>query len=111
KLDKNKNIIGVNKAMPKISDLIENCFGLKHYYSFLSNIVHGHHTEMITSGGSIGKKINIDSMELVPISREVKSELVENLEVCIKNSFRIVLDSIWELFGWMPNEFTFTELE
>ena len=111
KLDKKINIIGVNGAMPKISDLIDDYFELKHYYSFLSNIVHGHHTEMITAGGSVGKMVNNDSMELVPISREVKSDLVENLEVCIKNSFGIVLDSIWELFGWLPNELNFAELE
>ena len=111
KLDKNRNIIGVNEVMPKISDLIDDYFGLKHYYAFLSNIVHGHHTEMITSGGSLRKKIKIDSMELVPISREVNNELVENLEICIKNSFGTVLDSIWELFGWLPNEIDFEKLE
>ncbi|HAW09296.1 MAG TPA: hypothetical protein DCW42_09090 [Bacteroidetes bacterium] len=103
-VNKNQNIIGINEAMPKISELIENYFGLKHYYSFLSNIVHGHHTEMITSGGSIGKKVNIDNMELVPITREVNNELVENLDICITNSFGFVLDSIWELFGWLPTE-------
>jgi len=111
KVDKNNNIIGVNNAMPKISDLIENNFGLKHYYSFLSNIVHGHHSEMITSGGSVGKKVNIDRIELVVISREPNHVLVDNLEVYIKNSFVILLDRMWELFGWMPTEINFTELE
>ena len=109
-LDKNGFIIGILEPMPNISNLIESCFDLKPMYSFLSNVVHGHHTEMITSGGRIGKKVVVDGMERVPISREVKQELVENLEVCLKNSYGLVLDSIWELFGWEATELNFVEL-
>ncbi|QRN82853.1 hypothetical protein JR338_10585 [Chloroflexota bacterium] len=86
--------------MPQISTLIDDQLAQKPIYSYLSNIVHGHHSEIITSAGEVKSSINIQDMKRIPIERKVNPQFVNQIEICIKDSYIILIEKMWNLFGW-----------
>lgn len=99
-VDGKNNIKGIGKLIPTISTLIDEYFELKSLYSFLSNIIHGHQSEMTTAGGKVGEKVVIDGMVRVKINRKTNPEFIIQLEICLLESLQIVLNNMWVLFGW-----------